>query len=319
MWGWVLLAVGCDVLVASPDLRRDALGQVSSSLEALGPIRDFTNRGQDCVLLDDGSIQCWYDSFVGSDGPESEPSGAFSKIFSGEKHVCAIRESGQADCWGSENEFEGSNAEQAFYAGPVTDMRVGASLTCARTQGAWSCSGMQTSFVDHLDQPMKLDGLNIVDLDASETICAIVDQEVRCWGQFAGEQAGPEWFTKADEPRTVRVGSGRDVCVIDDADDLWCAWNSVRGPGIDEVELVAQNVEAITVPRYDLKAHEGQICWLSNGTLDCAGEELPTELADSVPIEGPFGKIDGRADRFVCATVQGTRLYRCFGNPQFAQ
>jgi len=51
-----------------------------------------------CAIRDSGELACWGSN---SWGQSSAPAGRFVRVTAGDKHSCAIRETGTRVCWGT--------------------------------------------------------------------------------------------------------------------------------------------------------------------------------------------------------------------------
>ena len=87
-----------------------------------------------CAIRESGEIECWGWNDVGQ---TDAPTGRFSAVSASAKHTCAIRESGEIECWGR-NDYGQTDAP----AGPFTAVSAGFWHTCAlRESGAIACWG----------------------------------------------------------------------------------------------------------------------------------------------------------------------------------
>ena len=123
-WGWDGSVETC---IADPDMESTeqvcSKGEPDGRLDApAGSFTDVSAGGEHtCGLHRNGAIECWgKDSVVvwDSTGKEHEvrytgrtdaPAGNFTAVSAGGSHTCAIRESGEIECWGS-NESGQTNA-----------------------------------------------------------------------------------------------------------------------------------------------------------------------------------------------------------------
>lgn len=53
-----------------------------------------------CAVRESGAVDCWGESFAGQ---TDAPSGAFRTVSAGNLHTCAVGETGDIVCWGTED------------------------------------------------------------------------------------------------------------------------------------------------------------------------------------------------------------------------
>ncbi len=108
-----------------------------------------TSEFRSCGLRPEGSVECWdglAELLEGADPPVADvalladvafPGGVFSSVSVGGAHVCGLRPSGEAVCWGA-NWFGQADASP----GPFVAVDAGASHSCGlRSDGSVTCWG----------------------------------------------------------------------------------------------------------------------------------------------------------------------------------
>jgi len=172
-----------------------------------------------CAILDDGSLKCWGDGYLG-DGTNSGsstpvlvslPSGRIAvAVDAGNSNACVILDNGVLKCWGHNSHGQLGDGTWTTQYSPVT-----VSLPSGRTATAVAVGGAFT--------------------------CAIVDNgSLYCWGSNFDGQLGDNASNPVDSniPLHVDLGFGRTavavsngyahVCAILDDGSLKC-WGSNRG------------------------------------------------------------------------------------------
>jgi hypothetical protein len=142
------------------------------------PALDVSVRGGGALLDESGNIACWG---ISEYGELDAPSGAFSSVFTGDFHACALDGDGAAVCWG----------EGGFgYIQPPPDVRfrtlaAGWQATCGITQkGALMCWGgnMDSDHALHI-AGFEPEGVFIDVSLGRDMACAVrEDGAVMCWG-----------------------------------------------------------------------------------------------------------------------------------------
>lgn len=310
MWVLLLASTGCDTVYASRDVRREVLGL--SPDETIGiddsgsgllaePVADYTLGGElSCVRFESDNFQCWYPDGA-FDYLDTEPSGGpWIEVVAGQRHACALREGGAADCWGQESQFSGKGADEYFRAGPFDELRAGNSVGCGRQGASWSCWAFEPGW--DADRP-SLD--NVTDLSVWDIGCAIRSNAVECWGDDGAPDATT--FSEVAEPRRIEVGDG-GVCVVDSAGTLWCAWNEFSQHA--SATAVAFGVDDFARP---VSPGNPGVCWISAGTLDCFGsvaERVDDDVA--LPVTGPFSDVENNL-LFGCGVLRNSGELQCWG------
>ena len=177
---------------------------------------DFTavsaGGGHNCALRTSGEIECWGSNessvvTVTEDGEKTyipagrtdAPAGSFTAVSAGAGHNCALRESGEIECWGG-NTFwrfnEESQADQLVYggqtdapAGPFVAVSAGYAHTCAlRESGEIECWGAN----DYGQTDATAGSFTAVSAGGFHTCALRESGAIECWGaNDYGQTAAP--------------------------------------------------------------------------------------------------------------------------------
>jgi|GEM_PF-3068226 len=214
-----------------------------------------------CSVLRNGAIQCWGDNALGqAGGGDGSPdnyatptavsglSGPAISVAVGATHSCALLESGEVECWGSNEEgglaggddleHEGKHSPTVVVGLAERATDVGAMLdgTCVIAEGGTAyCAGYGfdggefndgTELAEITGVPESLRGLSM----SHDVMCAVEGTsedsgEVFCWelerggGLTVGALAG-----SPNDVRRVELGAEHG-CLIDGAGKIYC-WGS---------------------------------------------------------------------------------------------
>ena len=185
-----------------------------------------------CAIRDTEEIACWGSnetSYLDETdervwvyaGQASPPTGSYTAVAAGQSHTCAIRTSGEIDCWGN-NIWYGQTA--APEEGSYTAVSTGFAHSCAiRESGEITCWG-GSSATGETDAP---DG-RYTAIDAGGTYtCAIRESgEIDCWGyDLYGETNAP------DGSYTAVSAGGAHTCAIRAGDGAIECWGGLNQHG----------------------------------------------------------------------------------------
>ena len=124
-----------------------------------------------CALRENGEAECWGDTRFGAATP---PDGRYTAISAGDYHACGLRESGQAVCWGDNDYGQADSGGRRFKV-----ISAGKYHTCAlRDNGDVECWGD-----NKYGQLYAPDGRYISISAGGSHTCALRDNgDVECWG-----------------------------------------------------------------------------------------------------------------------------------------
>ncbi len=128
-----------------------------------------------CALRENGDAVCWGDNRYGQSNP---PGGRFAAISADGNHTCALRENGDAACWGA-NSYGQSDAGGRRFAA----ISAGGRHTCAlRENGTGLCWGGLDSSADQVKM-LPLDGPFTAIAAGFIHTCALRENgDAACWG-----------------------------------------------------------------------------------------------------------------------------------------
>ena len=219
--------------------------------------------GYTCALRENGEAVCW-GVHKHNRGADDPPSGRFTAISAGEGHTCALRESGVALCWGNNNLGQSDTGGRRFAA-----ISAGIHHTCAlRESGDAECWGDNSS-----GQLYSPDGrFTAIDGGKNHTCALRSNGDAECWGANGRGQATDvrgEGFTK--------ISAGMNHTCALRLDGTGACWGG-GGSSIEDVRVVELDgpFMAISAGRDFTCAlsEDGEaICWGDNtrGQLDVPG------------------------------------------------
>lgn len=151
----------------------ECFGEVSAILP---PVRKYKalsfGRQAVCGLTVDGLLAC-----IG-DAPQGAPTGTFLDVSVGDRHACAVRESGAVVCWGDD---AGGQVSGAPITGVYSQVVAGDRMSCAAGTGRAVCWGQGVAFT--LPTNVWYDRLDL----EGNTLCADLNSSSsRCWGEHVG-------------------------------------------------------------------------------------------------------------------------------------
>ena len=199
-----------------------------------------------CAIRKSGEITCWgHDRGVWLDaegrvvgtfanGQTDPPAGSFSAVSAAQDHTCAIRTSGEIECWGANGiPIVTADGEQSFIpvgrtdapAGSFSAASAGLTHTCAlRTSGAIECWGDNSG-----GQNTPPAGRDFSAVSASlNHNCAIRESgELTCWGW------NPHGQLDAPAGPFIAVAAGFDhTCALRESGEIEC-WGSNSNGQLD--------------------------------------------------------------------------------------
>jgi alpha-tubulin suppressor-like RCC1 family protein len=298
------------------DTPTDVIG-LSSGVKAIAAGGDFT-----CALTNSGNVKCWGYNASGQLGDGSTEdrwtpvdvvgltSGVVA-IAAGERHACALTESGQVKCWGDNNwgkvnAVEGEHDQDILspvdvvgLTNDITAIDLGYRHSCAITEGGgvkcWGDPGLPGEGV--IDVP-GLTGEVIATANGVTHACALnAEGKVFCMGfNEAGQLGDGTTETRTEPVEIIEVPDGvttitaglEHTCVIANG-QAWC-WgdNSYGqlGDGTVSSHYVPTLAEAVEEELVDISAGYYHTCAVTQqGRVLCWGDHREGRLGDGALLE----------------------------------
>ena len=288
--GVVLALIG--LIPAMPGVVQADVQPAPAGIVALGDAHT-------CALAPSGDVACWGDDLFGQvSGTPADPYnpshkfathlGPYTYVGAGRVHACAVKRSGDVDCWGYN-----INGQAADRAGSFTQVSTGMYHTCAlRTDGALECWGVNSNgqAPDYRAGPYTQ--ISVAEIRS----CALmVDGAVDCWGfGIYGEAVG-----RPGPYAQVSVGEGHN-CVLkpDGAVECWGRNDYGQAPPEEQPG-----------PYIQVSAGEYHTCALRlDGAVDCWGWNAIGQAADQV---GPYTQV--RAGQYHTCALKPDGSVECWG------
>jgi len=289
-----------------------------------------------CLVAADHRVRCWGDGRVGQLGddvvyqfasptPVTGLDADMVDIASGAGHSCALSNTGEVRCWGSnvwgqlgDGTLENRTTPVAVNGLPsgVLTVTAGALHTCAVLNGgAAYCWGNDSSGQlgggnsgAWRTTPSPVLGLesNVADLYAgyAHTCARMTDNSVYCWGNNQGGQLGDGTYEYRSSPVavvgldegavTLAVGSLHS-CALTTLGSVKCwgeNWRGELGDGSTTARPVATPVIGLSAAAIAIAAGDGHTCaTLSNGAVMCWGSNEYGQIGDGnismMPVVSP--------------------------------
>jgi alpha-tubulin suppressor-like RCC1 family protein len=293
-------------------LSSDAMKVTLQSSEHVGWAQVAISSGFDynCTLLNSSAVKCWGANDFGNlgDGTTTQRltpttvsglSSGVSAIAVGNRHACAVLDSGTVRCWGT-NDFGqtgkgvkgGNQATPVDVAGlsNVSAMSVGAHFSCALLRtGAVKCWGRGTmlgqgSSTDRLT-PVDVSGLSsgvIAIASGNYHTCAVLNTgAVRCWGDDGrgavgngGGGSNPGTITGLGASAIGVTGGDRHTCALLSTGAVKCwGWNDLGQIGVAPAgdNSNPQTVSGISTAVALSAGGQTSCALLSSGEVTCWG------------------------------------------------
>jgi alpha-tubulin suppressor-like RCC1 family protein len=277
-----------------------------------------------CALTIANGLSCWGNNRYGQLGngtilgssvpaPIGRAAAGITAVAAGWSHACALRMTGELDCWGSNakgqlgdgtNNDGRSPAAVAGIAARVTAVAAGHRHTCALLEGgAVKCWGENASGgvgdgtgVNRnapVDVPDLTAGVTALDAGAGHTCALLAGGGVECWGWNAGGQVGDGSATDRRSPVAVNGLSGpataiaagdQHTCALlaDGSVACWGANASGQlGNGTRVRSAVPVAVAGLSARATQIAAGGAHTCaLLENATVQCWGDDQSGQLGD---------------------------------------
>jgi alpha-tubulin suppressor-like RCC1 family protein len=339
------------------NISRDAPVLVSE----VGDAVDLTvGYGFACVLRTTGGVACWGRNDRGQLGNAGSAdsnvpvdvlgiAGAMKVVASPRTaaggtpslgHTCALLAGGDLWCWGSNDEGELGNDDQATFTSPVQvegigaarDVGVGPIHTCVLLDdGSVSCWGSSAgSALGDGQYVGRTTAAPVVGVSGAERLftggffsCALASGALTCWGLSDENQmldsslldGRTAKLVTPPEPAEQVSSNSETVCMLSQRGKLYCWGQNMRGEkgtgGTETHTLPVSSVLAGSVSQLALA--QGQACALDGGTVSCWGAGLYGALGDGTRLARasakPVSGLSGATTVSVGANSTGALAY----------
>ena len=172
-----------------------------------------------CALRVSGEIECWG---ANSDGQIDAPAGRFAAVSAGYEYTCGLHESGEIECWGNTGDDGSSGAYTAVSVGSsVTFLLGGPAYQPVHTCGLREDGAIECwGSNDWRYKPTPAGRFTAVSAGHEHT-CGLRDSgEIACWG------ANDYGQVDAPDGRFAAVSAGHEhTCGLRDSGEIAC-WGS---------------------------------------------------------------------------------------------
>lgn len=268
---------------------------------------------------------------------------AVTMLAAGRTHVCALRQSGEVWCWGSNAKGQrGDGARQAAITatrvngfGDAVEIAAGDHHTCVRRRGGsvmcWGdgSSGQlgQGQASAGSPRPVLVRGIAAATeiVAGGDQTCARESTGIRCWGSDRAGQLGgqtPGIVAAPRELRAVRSGEplvfGRaHACVLRGDRSVLCWGDNAAGQlGDGTMTSRSRAARVVSLPAVEtLAAFDDRTCGASGSAVYCWGRAAASGDAEPRPRRVDLPAAVKRLElgrRHTCATLDDGRV-ACFG------
>lgn len=173
-------------------------------------IQVATGDRHSCALLESGTVRCWGSNATGQAAGHTGEDAI--GLAAGAQHTCALVKEGNVRCWGD----DAAGQSAGYGNGDATKVTAGTRHTCVlTTAGAVRCWGD-----DREDQSTPYPGTDAIDVSAGGAhTCALLEGgTIRCWGANWHGQAQPY---ETGDALTVSAGA-RHTCALIESGSVLC-------------------------------------------------------------------------------------------------
>ena len=253
-----------------------------------------------CAIRTSGEIECWG---LNNDGQSDAPEGTYTAVSASAHrgYTCAIRESGEIACWGM-NKWGQADAPEGNYIAVST----GSEHACAihSSDGAIECWGANT--VGETDAPGG--SYSAISAGSGHTCGLRENGELECWGSDPAN--GAMGVTDAPDGQFRAVSAGSNfTCAIRESGEITCwGWFDYR-----QADAIVGEFRAVS-------GGFGHVCGLhENGKIECwadhhdapAGREADTPAGSYSAVSVGYGH--------TCAIRESDSAIVCWGDNDFGQ
>lgn len=170
-----------------------------------------------CAIRDDGQAICWGTDSWDNYGQSSPPPGTYKAIAAGLYHSCALNTEGHAICWGCGGGLNGSNGQCEDHTGPFIAIATGHTHSCALD----STGNIECWGENDLEQCNPPPGTyRAITAGWSHTCALTTAGKAVCWGNNNYGQADP-----VDGSYTAISSGHQHTCALDFQGELVCWGN----------------------------------------------------------------------------------------------
>jgi alpha-tubulin suppressor-like RCC1 family protein len=277
-----------------------------------------------CALTVAGGASCWGNNRYGQLGdgtylsadlpqPVARATSGITAVAAGWSHACALRSTGELDCWGANAQGQLGDGTTVDSRAPVAVAGIGGKVTAVAAGYRHTCALLETGGVKcwggdasgslgdggALSRNVPVDvsgltaGVQAVDTGAGHTCALLESGAVKCWGWNNSGQVGDG--TAVDRRTPVDVaGLGRAAVAVAAGDQHTCAllddgsvacWGANAsgqlGNGLRVRSGVPAAVVGLSGPAVRITAGGAHTCALiENGTVECWGDDQSGQLGD---------------------------------------
>lgn len=271
------------------------------------------------------------------------PERVYVQVVAGEEHACGLTDAGEVFCWGSNGNDQLGDRSGVDSPLPVAVLGLDGNAVELAAAGYRTCAILEDGSAqcwplnwDELE-PTVLPGLeqNVTMLDGGQWhFCAVVGEEVLCWGNNGSGQLGDGTDTEREDPAPVAGLSGAPVavtagvdhtCALLDTGAVQC-WgsnsDSQLGNGATEDSLTPVDVIGLNGPAVRIAAGDNHTCvLLDNNEVQCwgfnAGHKPGSSewtLPEPITITGLGNNITDLAAGSGTTCVLGEGVATCWSN-----
>ncbi|MXX18031.1 MAG: hypothetical protein F4X03_13060 [Dehalococcoidia bacterium] len=260
LWAGVALGLGVVVVVAVLVAAGIRDEGLFASLGEAPVVQVSGGPAHACALRDSGELLCWGSNEYGQ---LEVPPGRYRMVSVGWMHTCAIRDSGEAVCWGDNRNARSEAPEGTFLM---------------LSTGMWKACGVHTSgelacWPDGLPNALYGGAWRWVAVGGNH-ICAVRRSgEVRCWGAGPFFNQGDTWAAEwqdygqqglSEDGHWEVSAAASHTCVLRDSGEVAC-WGGDNSDGQRSVPAGSyRSISAIVLQTCAVRESGEIVCWGEN-------------------------------------------------------